>query len=477
MTLIIKIKPIVFSLACTLPLVLQTTEIKADTGKKQYATLAESFKVETSVRASELASAFVDTTSAAKQYPLLETHIKNQQFKQAYKRVTDLRDLNEGNPRFDYLSGISALEMGHNSEAIFTLERVTASHPKVIRPHLELARAYLKNNNSEAAIRELNTVLSLDPPVAVKEKVNAYLVAIKTGGKKAKESVVSALVSFSLGYDDNINLGFSEDEISLPLFGHVALNPSSIQQESGFAETHLEVKYRKAQSKHTQNLASLAVTHRENFANSDFNTTSLDLRAGRAINKGKNKYQLMLRDRPVILGGETYSNTLGLDALLHSNIGSTGVTTGLSLENYDYKLDDNHDRKRAILSARLDKKLADNLHQISAYGGTEIPDNDAGKEFSKDMLGVGYRLFRPWNKKQKSYLSLNYQHNEYQAPQAIYQQVRKEDQVSIKLGHHTRISDNWGINTSIQHNNKNSNLELFDASRNEIKVGVQYDWN
>jgi len=82
---------------------------------------------------------------------------------------------NEGNPLFDYLYGISALETAHYDKAVFALERVIINQPNIIRPRLELARAYMKINNDPAALREFKQVLSLNPPVAVQRNVNRYI--------------------------------------------------------------------------------------------------------------------------------------------------------------------------------------------------------------------------------------------------------------------------------------------------------------
>ena len=161
--------------------------------------------------------------AAEKSFPLLEQYVNQQKYKQAYQQATKLRAQNEGDPRFDYLYGLSAIQTGHYNEAVFALDRVTVTTPRVIRPRLELARAYLKLNNKRAAIKEFNDVLKLSPPPVVRQKVTAYISELQKGKQEVEKSITKRLASFAVGYDDNINFGYASSDINLPLFGLVTL--------------------------------------------------------------------------------------------------------------------------------------------------------------------------------------------------------------------------------------------------------------
>lgn len=421
-----------------------------------------------------------DIVVAQSQYsfPVLEKYVNTQQYAQAYQRALTLRAANEGEPRFDYLYGLSALQMGHYNKAVFALERVTASEPAVIRPRLELARAYLKLNNNKAAIREFKRVLSLKPPVVVRQNVNSYLAKLHTDSWQNRKAVINSLLTLSLGFDDNINFGFDNDEIVLPVFGNIRLNPASIQQESGFAEAKYQLNYRKADSHRFNRFASAAITHRDYFDNGNFNLTDLDIRTGFTFNKNQYQYQMVLRDRPVLLGGEYYTNTVGLDAGLRRGLGfGTVLTASLTLEDYTHKVESLRDRTRAIFSAKIDKKLGNNIHQFSAFYGEENPDDDAGKQFSRDLAGVGYRLVHNWSGKDKSFFKLNYQNNKHQGPYPIYPNAREDDRITVKVGHERKLNKHFDLLLGLQYSDNDSNLSLYDVTRTEAKVGVRYEWD
>lgn len=413
-----------------------------------------------------------------KSYPVLEKQVKLKQYQQAYQQAVKLRSQNEGEPRFDYLYGLSALQTGHYNEAVFALDRVTVTTPNVIRPRLELARAYLKLNNRTAAIKEFNDVLKLTPPPIVRQKVNTYMAELKKGGRKVQKSVTKRLASFSIGYDDNINFGYENSEIDLPGFGSVKLNPSAIKQKSGFAETRFKLKHQINNDKKRNTFFAVNLAHRRYFKSSDFNYTDLDLRAGVTLNHKKNQYQLVLRDRPIFLDGNLYSNTIGIDAIARKSLGKGQVlSASLTLEDYNIKQLSSGDRQRALIGARLDKYIGEIQHQFNLYLGKEFPSDDAGKQFSRDIVGVGYRATHKWNAKNKSFLNLDYRKYNHQAAYPVFPDKRSDDRFIIKAVHELQINDKATLLFSAKHVDNDSNLELYRAERSEVQVGIRYEWD
>ena len=411
-------------------------------------------------------------------YPQLEQYIQNSQYEKAYQRALVLRQANEGDPRFDYLYGLSALQTGHYNEAVFALDRVTVSTPNVIRPRLELARAYLKLNNKTAAIKEFNDVLNLRPPPKVKAKVLIYLAELKKANPATQTSITRRLASFSIGYDDNINFGSDNDEIDLPGFGLVALDPAAVKQKSGFAEAKFQLRHRRVSSKTNNTFFVANVIHRSYFKNTDFDYTDLDLRTGITINRNTRQYQLMLRDRPIFLDGELHSNTFGVDGIVRHSLGNGKIlSTSLSLEKYDNQKISLSDRQRALLGVSLDKNSGVIQHQVNLHLGKEWPDKSEGKQFSRDIFGVGYRASRKWNSNNKTFLNLDYRQYTHQAPYPVFPERRKDDRFIIKAIHEWQYSDKATVVFSARHINNKSNLELYDAKRNEVSVGIRYEWD
>ncbi len=416
--------------------------------------------------------------SAQSSYPILEKKIQLKQYKQAYQQALKLRAQNEGDPRFDYLYGLSALQTGHFNEAVFALDRVTVATPNVIRPRLELARAYLKLNNKTAALKEFNDVLSLSPPANVERNVSSYISQLNTGGSQASKTVIKQLAEFSIGYDTNINFGTNNSEINLPGFGLVTLNKSAVKQASGFAEAKFQLMRQTVSSKARNSFLLANVSHRKYFRKTDFDFTDLDLRSGFSLVHNDKKYQFIVRDRPVFLDGNLYSNTLGVDAILKNKLAVGMVmSTSLSFENYDNKKSPLTDRKRTLVGVKLDQASGKNQHQYSVYLGKEFADKKAGKQFSRDIIGLAYKGSYKWNSSNTSFISLAYKNYKHQAAYPVFPTKRKDDRLTVRLIHERQLTNKASLIFSASHTNNNSNLDLYDAKKNEAKIGIRYEWD
>ncbi len=421
----------------------------------------------------------VRVVSAEASYPILEKLIQQKQFQLAYDLAKNIRAQNEGEPRFDYLYGFSALQTGDFNEAIFALDRVTVTLPNVIRPRLELARAYLKLNNKSAALKEFNDVLSLSPPPPVRENIQGYIAELNSDPSTTVSGVVvKKLATFALGYDDNINFGYQDDSIDLIGFGTITLDPKAVNQQSGFAESSFQIKQNKNISKRRSSFALARLKHRDYFRKGDYNITDLDLRKGFLWNQQNKQFQLNLRAKPVMLGGKLYSNTIGIDAITRKSVAKGLIgSISLSVENYDSKKLDLSDKKRAFVVGRLDTQKGDATHMLSTYLGKEWADEKAGDIYSGDIIGVSYRFTQNWNAQNKSFLNLDYRHYKYNGQYPISPFDRDDDRYIVKVGHEFDLQKHTAITFAAKHVSNQSNLELYDADRNEISVGVRYDWD
>ena len=96
------------------------------------------------------------TVAAQSNSPFTEMDrmITARQFQQAYELGTANLGQWEGEPEFDFLYGLAALESGFANESVFAFERVAADSSNRIlqgRARLELARAYFATNNLTAS--------------------------------------------------------------------------------------------------------------------------------------------------------------------------------------------------------------------------------------------------------------------------------------------------------------------------------------
>ena len=111
-----------------------------------------------------------------------------------------------GSPEFDYLLGVAALDSGRPAEATIVLERVLIQRPDHLPARAELARAYLRVNETEASRQAFETVASRELPPEVRATIERYLNAIERIKDATRVKRVATLEA-EIGYDGNVNLG------------------------------------------------------------------------------------------------------------------------------------------------------------------------------------------------------------------------------------------------------------------------------
>ena len=317
-------------------------------------------------------------------FPILEQYIETNSFTKAYARASQLKDKNEGEPRFDYLYGLSALNTYHNNEAVFALERVVSNSPKLTRARLDLAVAYIRIKNQDAALQQFKIALSQNPPKAVQQNIRLKIRALKnTKTTLASKTKIKSTLYFSVGYDDNINFGINSEQIDLPIFGSIILDPSAVKQGSGFSETKLQIQFQNRRNKTLSTFASFNLGQRKYFKNSGFNVNDLSFRVGLTLNRNNKQYQFSLRDKPILLGGELYSNTVGLDFVIRKPVAINKImSTAISIEKSSNKKTSGNDKSRMTLNGKIDIKKGKFYHQTSLFLATEWPESGTEKKYS-----------------------------------------------------------------------------------------------
>ncbi len=152
----------------------------------------------------------------------------------AWELLSPLNDQRAGDPEYDYLLGLSALDTGRYTEAIFALERVLAVDPDYSQARAELARAYFALNELDNAKQEFDRVLRDDEvPDEARDSIGSFLSAIEEA-QSDQQSSFEKYISLSLGSDDNVNTGPAEASVAVPAFGGsiFTLDDNSLAQES-----------------------------------------------------------------------------------------------------------------------------------------------------------------------------------------------------------------------------------------------------
>ncbi len=162
----------------------------------------------------------------------MKSLIEKQRPKEAYDLGMKHPEL-LGDPLFDYVFGVAAVDSGRVSLGVLALERVLLDNPGDDLARLELARAYFALGEYQRSREEFNAVKRNQPPASVVNTVNLYLDEIKR-----KEGLYRiqyrAYGELGGGYNSNVNVATSVGSIYLPSIGSLSLSPDARPKPSSF---------------------------------------------------------------------------------------------------------------------------------------------------------------------------------------------------------------------------------------------------
>lgn len=163
-----------------------------------------------------------------------------------------------GNPFFDYLLGVAALDSGRTSEAVFSLRRSLAVEPGFSGARMELARAYFESGDKDLARPLFAQLLTEDPPPAVDAVINDYIRAIDAR-PALQRSRWNPYLELFVGYDDNANGSTGDQD-----FMGFTLSPNNVKTASSFAEIAAGLDWYKPSSSQFAWIMNLKAGHRSN---------------------------------------------------------------------------------------------------------------------------------------------------------------------------------------------------------------------
>ena len=150
---------------------------------------------------------------------------------EAYQLLKPLEEDRAGDPRFDYIYGLSALDSGRALEAVFALERAVDAAPENGPARAELARAYLVLGDTDDAKSEFDKVQQMDLPTEVQKTIDRYISTIDQY-HDASRIRYNPWISVGLGYDSNVNSATTESQIAVPALGGLVFNLTGQSLES-----------------------------------------------------------------------------------------------------------------------------------------------------------------------------------------------------------------------------------------------------
>ena len=396
----------------------------------------------------------------------------------AYKLLLPLEPQRAGDPEYDYLLGIAALDAGDAERAVFALERVLALQPENLQARAEIARAYLATGEREAAKREFEAVRARQVPAEVRATIERFLSAIAA----AERTRLDRYLELSFGYDTNVNSATGMSTIAIPAIGNLAftLDPTLTERDDRFLNLAAGVNFTRKLSLAWSVVGGFGANLRQNLSEARFNTDALDASLGMRFARGLNAITVGAQGQYFAVDASTYRTSSGVIAQWqHSYDERTQATVYGQHAALRYDTQPVRDADRSVLGLAYAKAFSGEYAPAlfaSLYGGEEKEVNELFPHLGHELLGVRLggqlRLEGGWS----LFGSLAHERREYGGTEPLFLVVREDKQTDLNAG----LSYLWRSGTTLRlqlsHTQNSSNVVLNEFERTVVSTAVRFNF-
>jgi outer membrane protein len=375
-----------------------------------------------------------------------------------------------GNPLFDYLLGVAALDTGRASEAIFSLQRALTVAPGFSGARLELARAWFDAGHPERARPLFVQTLDEQPPPALHDVIVRYLLAIDAG-PAAPQSRLSWFAEVVTGHDSNAN-GSTSDEQFLGFM----LNSNNVRAPSLFADMAVGLDWMLPRSNRFIWYANGRAAHRRNPDAAFVDATIVDAESGFSWRRGRYFGRVGINGYHGARDGESNESFAGADLMVGQRMSDNwDLSFGLQggAQRFDSAIDV-LDVDRLLYSLTAARRYANGLRiSIGAIGGNDS-EREAGSPYGNRKLGVRATLGLPLGNAGRLAASLGSLRSDYDGQ--FFGANREDTQVSgfIELQFRDVLVKGLSVTPRIRYVDNDSDIALYKYDRSEIGVGLKW---
>jgi outer membrane protein len=405
--------------------------------------------------------------------------------KSAYELLAPLQKDRAGDPNYDYLLGIAALDLGRNTEAVFALERVLAVQPNNAQARAEIARAYFNLKETEAAKREFQNVRNQNPPPEVALTIDRYLDAIDRAAVGPKPTARFYVEGFA-GYDTNVNSATADRSIAVPLFGGAlfSLAPGATKLSDGYWGLAAGIATRMPINPRWALVAGFNGSRRWNFERDNFDTSFVDLNFGTTYKRDRDllSFLVQLNDFTVYdpIYSSAYREARGGTVQWQRDLDARNqVSAYVQYANLTYpdQRIRNADRYVGGVGYAHAFRGGPTVY-ASLYGGQEKTKDPTAETLAFDLYGVRAGGDQVLSEKFIVFANAAYEHRRYNATDSFFLVTRRDNQVTGTLGLHYIPARNWRVTTQVLGfaNRSNIDLNTFDRVMGEVRLRRDFDF-
>lgn len=395
----------------------------------------------------------------------------------AFQLLAPLNDERAGEARYDYLLGLSAMDTGRLTEAMFALERAVAVEPENPRYRAELARCHFLLREKDEAARQFARINTDEVPDAARAAIQRYLDALDVGYVDWPEG--RGYISLTMGYDSNANSG-----TAARYFGSGRIT-SGREVDAWFARLEGGGSYTHPLTANTAvvgnlNASSTVLDHVPNLESS-----ALIGNVGLRHKSGKDSYTAAVQANIVTSGHEAFYHGIGLTAqATHSPTAAEQYAIFGQLTENSYT--HNHKRDSWTMVSGIGYSTLLDLPSkpvvyISGYAGRNrsisdpaYPGNDYEDYLQLGLRGGGRMRF---NQDWTGFFSVNAEQRMYnEANRPGTNGERRDHQYGLGVGANYVPFKDWSIRPELSLTKNDSNIVINEYDRATVSVTVSRDF-
>lgn len=400
---------------------------------------------------------------------------------EAYLLLSPFEDQYAGDPRFDYLLGIAALDSGRADKATLAFERVLAVNPNFAGARLDMARAYFQLGDLPRAKTEFETVLQQNPPPAAQQTVERYLKAIEERSK-IRQTQITGYAEFGFGRDTNVNNSSSSTTVKVPALGNLifTLDPSNVQRADNYTTYAAGVDINHIIGEGVALYGGVSARQRFNRNADTFDYGSYVAQGGVSYATQSALFRLGVNAENFNLDHNPSRNSAGVAADLRYLLDPANVLLGFA-QHSRYRFEQAaltvNDFDQTLIGGGYLRLFADGASAITmnAFVGSENAINnraDGNKDTTGLRLGGQYRLRDDLD----LFASMGAQIGKYDMVNTAFQTQREDKQYDGVVGVTWRWDRDWTVRPQVLRIRNDSNIQINDYKRTEYSVTVRRDF-
>ena len=400
--------------------------------------------------------------------------------KAAFALLEPLESERAGDPAYDFLLGLAALEVGKNTNAVFALERVLAVDPNHVRARAEIARAYAALGETKTARQEFETVKQQGVPPEVAVTIDRLLSAIERVEDEGR-TVVRGYVEGTVGHDTNVNSATANRDVAVPLFGGAifTLGPGGVRRSDTFTSVGGGLSLRKPLDKEWALTAGLNGTKRMNTDVDVFDTGSADAHVGVVRTYGKDIFSAALQYNQFWVDNNRYREAAGFTAQWQHNYDARNqASLYVQYSDLHYMSQEVRNADRFVIGANFAHALKGfkTVFYGGAYVGEEATRKDGFEHLGHTLYGARVGAQHELHRDVKAFANLGYEHRRYNGEDPFFLRIRTDNQWNLGVGAVWTPAKNWRVTPQFQYTDTHSNVALNRYRREVVSVTVRREF-